>query len=440
MGEPLTSSELIGYRSEMTSSFEQINDANSPVTRDPVSSGRFISLGVNQRIGSQNPAFRDQIKAGINATTLFSGIKFDGDLSRSFWSFADNFNVLDPNGNPFTRGSVVEGAFIPYIQQPQLIVVDPDIKAEVHNRLISKFLQAVSDAQSSDNLTGRSIKHFKHDMHSLIHPMQGIQDKISSYLTSLKKVSYGKLKGPSLLSTIGSAYLEFKFGVEPFTDDVTAIMTDLVIKDRRRPPSVPISVSASKTFDVTDLQEQYLEGYASIYSPTMKVRIESSYSERIKGSVWSRAGSDGKLGLIQDNKLLPKDWLPTAFSIMPYAWMVNYFTNIGEMIDAACFNTNDLAWGCLNTKIVNTVRYSDVQCTPYWSNIFSPLGYFVTETPFSSGGNAMFSCTQVGRSALSSSDLVPSFQFQIPKTPTPYLNMMAAFLPRITNIVSRLFT
>lgn len=435
MGEPYNTTELVGYASSMRSTLEQ-----NGTIRDPSNSDRFISLGVNQRTGSLNPGHKAMIKNGTNATTFFQGTKFDGDITRSYWSMYGFFTVLDSLGHPFTRQAFTEGAFIPYAQKPTQIVVPPDVFAEVHNRLIRKFIEKVSEAQTSDNLTGRSIRHFKHDLHSLIHPMSGIQDKISQYLTSLKKVSYGKLKGASLYNTITSAYLEFKFGVEPFTDDVTAIMTDLVIKDRRRPPSVPIAVNVSKTFDVSQSQEQYLEGYCSVYTPTMNVRIESSYSERIKGSVWSRAGSDGKVGLVQDNKLLPKDWLPTAFSIMPYAWMVNYFTNIGDIIDAASFSINDLAWGCINTKIVNTVHYSDVFITDPWIADFPPPNWTTTATSFSSGGNALFRCTQVGRAPLSGADLIPSFQFSIPKTPTPYLNMMAAFLPRITNIVSRLFT
>jgi hypothetical protein len=266
--------------------------------------------------------------------------------------------------------------------------------------------------------------------------MQGIQDKIQSYLTSLKKVSYGKLKGPSLTSAISQAYLEFKFGVEPFTEDISDIVSDMVIRDRKRNPSVSVHANAHARYQQDQLEyvPNGMTAFGS-FQPSQKYTRTFVYSERMTGACRTGINDDGRLGVIQDNRLLPKDWAPTAFSILPYAWMVNYFTNIREIIDAASFRYSDLVWGCQTTLKSCEVDYQNIYLkTP---NVFAGSG-LLTQTIQGGGGSATFTAKSYVRNPLSPASLIPEFTFSIPTKPTPWVNMMAAFGPQIVNVVSRL--
>jgi hypothetical protein len=428
MPESLNTSEPTGYDYRAFSS----NTTNG-VTTSSKSSG-FAVLGTNSRTGYQNPRWKDLCRLGLNATTSFSGTEWSGDIDRSWFSYEVSQQQFLASGALAQEASESGGAFLHYPVLPTLPSPPASVISDVHNRCIRKFIAEVNAAQSSENLTGRSIKHFKHDMHSLIHPMAGVQAKIHEYLGTLSKVSHGKSRPQSLANTIASAYLEFKFGVEPFTDDITAIMTDMLIKDRKRNPSVPVEATASSTYSAARGTANF--SYVSIggISILSNVSSTSTYSERIKGAVRTGINDDGRIGLIQDNRLLPKDWLPTAFSILPYAWMVNYFTNIGDLIDAASFRFSDVVWACFTTRAINSVSYTDPVLT---SLLISPFpGRQLNSGSSCSGGNASFSCKVVDRQGLTPSTLVPDFAFSIPKSPTPWINMMAAFLPRIVSVVS----
>lgn len=394
----------------------------------------FQNFGSNTRTGVANPKWKDQTRLGANATTNMAATNIF--VQRSFFSGYYIGSAYQPNGALARKWDYSGGAMLSYGSTfPKTAPIST--VTDVHNRCVAKFINETIEAQSSENLTGRSIRHFKHDVHATLHPMSGIQAKIQSYLTELKKIPYGKLRGQSLYSTITQAYLEFKFGVEPFVTDISDIVADMVIRDRKRNPSVPVSSTAHAAyFGSNTLAPISGVGYLAILVPRQNTQITSVYSERLRGAVRTGINDDGKLGVIQDNRLLPKDWLPTAFSIMPYAWMVNYFTNIREIIDAAAFRYSDLVWGCHTLRDVTTYSFSDVSITPNSLVAAGQSGYF---SAVASGGNAIIEITKTTRFPITPSSLIPEFVFSIPVTSTPWVNMMAAFSPQIFKIVNNLF-
>jgi hypothetical protein len=429
----LNISEPVGWPNSCDTRFKQLGISPGSGSQ---SSRSWLSAGTNTRVGIRNPRWKDQTRLGANATTPLSGVIINDE--RTPWS---GYSI----GTQTLNGQIVRtwdysGWGQPSYGVPNANVAPADVVTDVNNRCIRRFLNEVSEAQSSDNLTGRSIKHFKHDVHSTLHPMAGIREKINRYLTTLEKVPYGKLKGASLYSTITQAYLEFKFGVEPFVDDITAIVTDMCIKDRKRNPSVEVKSSAHRAYAGSSAPTA-ITGFTGDmvgFQLTYGRQITSDYSMRLKGAVRTGINDDGRLGLVQDNKLLPKDWLPTAFSIMPYAWMVNYFTNIRDIIDAASLRFSDLVWGC-QTNLDRTIySFSDV----YFNlpNPFDNPSYKFNYASVCSGGHAVIEVRSVLRTAISPAGLIPSFVFSIPTSTTPWVNMMAAFSPRIFKLGSKLFS
>jgi hypothetical protein len=381
--------------------------------------------GTSTVTGYANPGWRDQVKQGINATTTFIGVKYSGSCT---WASYQAQGVL--SGFHSIKQEVYGNSIFNYPIYPSTGVVPSSTVTDVTNRCIRKFIQEANQALSSDNLTGRSIKHLSHDLHAITHPMNDLRTKISSYLSTLEKASKGvNKKSKSWLRVIRNEYLQFTFGTAPFVDDITSILVDA---SHKRFPSVPINASASGRYAVSNgtatwssLSNFTLGFFQSQYNVT------SVYSVRMKGAIRTNSGMDGKIGLIQSQRLLPQDWLPTAFSILPYAWMVDYFTNIGDIIDGLSFPWSYLAWGCVNTKAVNTVTYSDPTIS-FNTNGASP---WTGQSAQGNGGSAEFRYEQVTRNILTPSDLLPRFELKVPTSPKQWLNMMAVFQPRIAALI-----
>jgi hypothetical protein len=427
--------EQVGLVSSCESTFSSFTTTNGPNSGIHHSPATTTHVGTKSRTGVGNPHFKDQIRHGTNATTQFVGT--DVTVENSYWS-----------GYSIGRGISASGALVQtwdYVGSGWLtppIPVAPaapsNIVTVVHNRCIAKFIDEVTAAQSSENLTGRSIRHFKHDVHSTLHPMAAIQTKTQEYLAKLKKAPYRHLKAQSLLNVITQSYLEYKFGVAPFVQDISDIVADMVIRDRKRNASEPIQARAHQAYSGSVVSRNATDvGFMSIFGLQQQVHTTSTYYEQMRGAVRTGINDDGRLGVLQDNRLLPDQWAPTLFSIMPYAWMVNYFTNIREIIDAAALRYSDLVWGCQSTRDETVISVSDLIATnPKQQHVFANVSY--NDALQLEGGHALLKWKTFKRFVISPAGLMPSFVFSIPTTATPWVNMMAAFGPQVLSITSKI--
>jgi len=427
--------EQIGIVTSCESSFTSFTTTNGIQTGVHHQPASTTHVGTKSRTGVGNPHYKDQIRHGTNATTQFVGT--DVSVENSYWSGYSIGRGISASGALAQSWDYVgSGWLTPPL--PSAPAAPSNIVTLVHNRCIAKFIDEVTAAQSSENLTGRSIRHFKHDVHSTLHPMAGIQAKTQEYLTKLKKVPYGKLKGPSLYNTITQSYLEYKFGVAPFVEDISDIVADMVIRDRKRNPSVPVQARAHQAYSGSVVSRNATDvGFMSIFGLQQQVHTTSTYYEQMRGAVRTGVNDDGKLGVLQDNRLLPDQWAPTLFSIMPYAWMVNYFTNIREIIDAAALRYSDLVWGCQSTRDETVISISDLIATnPKQQHVFAGLSY--NDALQLEGGHAILKWKTIQRFLISPAGLMPTFVFSIPTSATPWVNMMAAFSPQIFSITSKI--
>jgi len=391
--------------------------------------------------GVDNPRWRDQVRLGINATTACSGTHFTGlPIYIDIRCYAEYATIATPHSRTWQSAEVL-GYMVPALF-PASPSVSASVVTDATNRCIRKFLQEVNEAQTNGNLTGRSIKHFEHDIHSAFNPLSAVRGKISEYLEQItKSASKYKRGSPFLINAIRDSYLEFEFGLRPFSEDMRSILGDL---SRRRFPTQRVSGSSDIRYDgqasSTLLTSSAIGlvsnfGFASIHQPYKSV---SHYGVRYIGAVRTKVNPDsGKVGWFQDNNLLPKDWLPTLFHILPYSWMVDYFTNIGDVIDSLSFVFADLVYACKTTVTETSVTIDPNQISVNWSPV--PAGcYWITQQADVSGGSSTWSAKKFTRSELVPTDLVPQLVFRIPTRPLQYVNMLAAFLPRINQVVSLL--
>jgi len=385
----------------------------------------------NTRSGVRNPQWRDQVKLGTNATTPFSGV--DARINKLVPLSVVTIGVMQAGDVAATQSGVsysISG-FPAYtsIFTPN---ADSSVQTRVINRCISKFLDACDEARSSIE-AGQDIGEYRETLESIHRPLGSMQDKLRVYLNQLTKASRSIKRGPALRKVIADTYLEFRFGINPLVDDVAKIIADC---GRFRFPVIPVHAAA---------HERY-QGSASITTlgnmgdyPSNQIGIRS-YSEfycRYKGAYRSNSNEKtGKIGVLQSLRLLPEDFIPTVWDLLPYSWMVDYFTNVGDVYRGLCFVTSNLVWSCKTTRDRNVYSYSNFRPVTL---TLSPGFHWVSVNNQCSGGEAEFEVRVVNRSALSAADLIPRFQIQIPQSKYPYLNMLAVASQKF-RALSRVFT
>lgn len=105
--------------------------------------------------------------------------------------------------------------------------------------------------------------------------------------------------------------------------------------------------------------------------------------------------------------LSPDQWVPTVYEIIPLSFMVDYFSNMGKVIDAASFQMINLHWLCYNKRQdiyykVSPLRRNEL-ADPL-AHIFESYGY---------GGGVEDRHVLVQRGA-TSTVTVPTLRFKIP--------------------------
>lgn len=117
--------------------------------------------------------------------------------------------------------------------------------------------------------------------------------------------------------------------------------------------------------------------------------------------------------------IAPTNWLPTIWELIPYSFVVDYFTNIGDIISAATIARSSVRWMLKTVRKETSVGYYN------WRQRVRPEN---ASYAFSGGsavpGTAEIKRTQVIRNPYSGS-LTPTLDFKVPGTGTQWLNVAA---------------
>jgi len=377
--------------------------------------------------GFRNPLWRTQISQGLNATTGFTGIDFSDDPD-CFISVTEDIRDLRNADSAYRQTHDENDIRNPSsISCPLSVSIPGSAVTDVTNRCLRQFLSSYHSIQSSFE-AGQDFGEWKETLASVRHPLNSLRTSLLSYLSKLTKARK-KVRGvKALRKVLADTYLEFHFGWQPLAADAASLITDFA---RKRYAKYPISAKAS-THSTGSTRTLTISGCVSAFSNRLThTYVETStYKVRYKGGVRVRnLGANGQISLAQSLQLTPDRWLPTAWDLLPYSWMADYFINIGDVIDSLSSSLfADLTWSCKTTRAEIHRQYGDVSFAPP-----SPpaTGWHRESSERScTGGTCEVWYREVGRSALVGSDLVASLQLKLPRSPWPFANIGAILLQK----------
>lgn len=381
-------------------------------------------------LGHRNPKWRDQIRAGQNATTDFSGNDAGG---AGTWATADYRVVVERTSDHMLWDTWDYQDYGYPFYPVSLIQASPTtaLQTNVNNRAIASFLDACDSATSSFEL-GQDLGEYKETLNSIRRPVHSLYEKLLDYGNLLTKAR-SRAKGPSLRKVLADTYLEWRFGINPLVSDVASAFADA---GRFRFPVIPVSAGKHGDYNGSNtiITQNSLGNTALLLGVKQNLKISSKYSVRYKGAVRSGSDAQGQISRTQAYQLTPDRWLPTAWDLLPYSWVVDYFTNVGDMIHSLSFINSRLAWGCRTTRTETVYEYGTMFPTnvhPYGQQVGLRV---LSETNSVLGGNASFWVRDVARGAVSGQDLVPEFEFRIPTSKYPYANLAALAMSKLKRL------
>jgi len=366
---------------------------------------------VDQFVGTQNPQWRNQVKNVLGASTnadgtelIFHSVPFIDSAIHYNTGFNDFYYFRV--GNP---GNVLPS--LPVAGAPL------DVVSRVTSRAITQFLDKARSELSSFE-SGQDLGEIKQTIESILHPMKSLKQHVLSYFSSAKKLKNKYKKAHDLKKALSDTYLEWTFGWNPLIHDIADGIAGLT---HIRLPYNSIESFAKEKFqhDVWGVIDSSGISSGGFYAKTL---VTGEFSVRFKGVVNSYY--QGGPPSVQDElRLAPRDFIPTAWDLLPYSFIVDYFINVGDIINAYAFPSAALRWVNMSSRdqrilIQDYVKtYDNIDPRYLVSFAFESTSLKVEAKTFS-------------RRNFLPSDLVPNLQISLPFSIKPWENISALLASR----------
>lgn len=330
--------------------------------------GKIVNLQ-RTRTGESVPKWKDKIKNHQQATSLLVGTYTSIDLINPVQkgSISWHFDV-GPGYVPGAtrREESVHGNYCAVKQSSVSTNSNATWDSNVFGRAANRYL-----SEARKQVTRMSAPTFlgelKQTLRMLRRPMEAIGQSADRYYRELSKRKLAeqrqrRRKGlPELpkdspkwewLYAVPGLWLEYSFGWVPLMMDVEDALDALDSLTQKE-----MTVKISKGSQGAKLISQTL---SSGSFPGCN-RLRHGFSERIRehtlvryrGDVLSQAATTyaekgARWGFT------PSEFLPTAWELLPWSFLVDYFVSIGDYLDSRFANTASLRWTCETVRRTRT--------------------------------------------------------------------------------------
>jgi len=309
-------------------------------------SNSFKTVTGGQRAGSDLPNWRKIIASGGNATTVFSSNEY---VLYRVPVHADCYIDKNPT-NPFSPIITCDfwgdqqGDGIPSsaaIPGSQYVLAD----TLAREQFLKKYRKARTAFQS-----GVFFGELRETIRMIKSPAKALREGINDYYRTVKKRLRREKRRHKLKEIVGNTWLEYAFGWRPLIRDVEDAVSLACASPDRYKQNIGTSTSLSHKTEPQRISRSAPSiGYPYWY---LLCQQENTVMIRYKGAAQASMGAPPfpeQLGLSWSNVL------PTVWELIPFSFLVDYFTNIGDVIEGISTGVVTLSWGMRQEKATRSV-------------------------------------------------------------------------------------
>lgn len=382
-----------------------------------ITDNTFVANFTQYFNGVKNPQWKDQIRLGQNASTNMDGIRVESSIEDLpiidvSWTYTPTWY------SPYNvKRATAYGTPVPNLLSDDLVKGISSTTA--YNEAASLFhLKANSALRSlQSGVTAgewpETLRLIKRRGRSIFDGSMDYASDVSKQIRKNKSGGTREQRARNLVSSVSDLWLEYAFGWAPLVNDIDDAIDYFNNESRALRKKVRAIYSDSWPSGPRFLAyiggshaaiKYYWQGY-------------KTHSVQLVGSV-SLGGQNSlkfkKLGLH------PSDWLPTIYELVPYSFLVDYFTNLNGIVAAFGNLSLNLDWCTMTERRKYETRYTNS----------SPS--YTSTSPAYSGAKLLkyvplrgsHSKTHVGRDAHHELS-VPGLVFSLPDSVRQWLNIGA---------------
>jgi hypothetical protein len=279
------------------------------------------------------PYYKRKIATGSDATSSYVGSQEVLDIQEGYYEYErvtkDSFGNVVTLTHEELRGNAVG---IPAFTYPGSVST-----SAASNQAIQKFVakcRAEQQALQSLVVAGE----FAETLHMLRNPAEALWNAVLHHIPKAKR-RRNRSRARNRVRVVANSWLEASFGWAPLINDVRSAAKALGQLMYQPPEYKYIRAQGQAEFDDPQPTTSSFNGLRVVIANNTKKTSCSVYYRGVVGTtVPYGPRSLGVLGLTWS------EVLPAAWELIPYSFMVDYFTNIGKILDANAFNNASLRW------------------------------------------------------------------------------------------------
>jgi len=248
------------------------------------------------------------------------------------------------------------------------------------------------------------------------NPAKALFNGVLNYAYDVKR-RVNRSKPHNRRRVIANTWLEYAYGWAPLVSDIRSGMEALHTMSINPPPYQHIV--AEHSIDSMPSPPVTFQTGSGLYN-----KYETSFSKSTARCVFRGTVKCDPPSASRTRKLFGVSWsqvLPTVWELIPYSFLVDYFSNVGAVLDANSFNQAYLMWYQMTVIRSNEVTNVLNACVPTLSEA-PGVGYYTSR--LSSGGSATAIQKLVDRSP-GQNAIVPTLALRVPFCDTQWLNIAA---------------
>lgn len=386
---------------------EDYNGLKQPVTT------RQVRTLTRTRTGTRLPKWRSIIEAGGNATTSMSAVwdsveidpanctvKSQHGSNANEWSYHKNEGDICLQNDQWT--------FTPRDPTVDTTFVDNLARAAFYNKL----------RQINYQFSGMIFAgELRETLHMLLRPAQGIRNLSKEFLDTIRKRKRANPK--KWVDDLGNAWLEQAFGWKPLLNDVQDAIK-AYNRSFERDRHKLVSAGAAKGYDRSSEVRTSGLGAGDGVTPTINggctfqavTRLYEFHIIRYKAKVTARVEDPPVWRNLRLFGFTPESFVPTAWELLPWSFLADYFTNIGDILNAtyAILPTINFVNKTTIRKTIFERKYTLDAVGTAKKAWFGNTGVLLYSE--GSGGSLRYIRRRVNRDA-NSGIAIPSFQFSL---------------------------
>lgn len=222
------------------------------------------------------------------------------------------------------------------------------VRSEVKLGFLSKIRDEESPFQALPFLG-----ELKETIDMVRNPLKGILTHTKGYKNRVTRILGAPKKADRVSQALEKAYLQWTYGVAPLIGDIESIKEAILkmyeVKEVKR-----ISVSGEDELPLESRLNAtaYIEsgwGFMSRHVSTsarIKVRISGALKNELQGPSIEKAQQVASVRL--------RDFVPAAYELLPYSFLIDYFSTTGDVLGGLFTNTRNLVYASESVKVTKS--------------------------------------------------------------------------------------